>query len=1616
MTQINIEQKTFSGGEISPDLESRSDLEKYRTSLSDSQNVLCTNKGDLIPRPGTEYVDMTAGVTSTGAPKKAKLIPFKFSESESYLIEFTEKKMRVFRNGESVKYEYTESGLSDTVHKSISSAIFVDETQYPVASNDNTSTPPGSYASTSGEFVFQGKNTFPYDAGAGPFTISAIDGTTAISSFTLSKQTGTSSIAYAAPDAITATSVFWIHSVDRDVTASETVNKDSEGASLSFYKPVDIVRITWNPKFCVGGSGYAAAPNNYFVAKAATSGPIAATSRPATNTATKWTFFSAGTTDTTGSVLQDLVSTPKTIFRTDYIGQTDPDANGTQTSPIPYLESELDDLQYAIAGDFIFVTHPNYQPRKITRLGLNNFKICRHYTNYGPWRNGPTYPGVAWGGGYYMTGSSSTTPSTGGVSGDNLGYSSGQVGTYNLSIPGTNGYLWKSSGSPDIITAASGTNADSSIVGRKLRIACPVGKPLFSQQSGSGARNNPFDATGDFLSYIDGTKSRSATTTTSISPNGETSSSSSSGVSISSLADFESVSSPAFFFLEGVVEPNIKTVGSIPHSNPLKAYRYRVTKPLNMYRHREPLYNVGLTGTTKIGHLFEEPQPDGTGGWPACVAIFDNRLVYSASNEKPNTMAFSVKGDFDNFEPDDWGANTANTISGTDLSNWSVASTYNPVTFDYHGFVYDIEEGLADKVLWLRSTNYGLIAGTPNGIYLSQKLRANGAVTPSNFSMRMISEEGSSKVPAEYIDGKIYYISKLGDKLLSMQYSQDADGFRPQVESIFSEHLLKDGVKAMAYARTPIAVLWLLTNSGNLVSAVNLDVSKEKALFKHKLGSPDYNTRTTPLVRSIATIPSDDLSFDQLNMSVTRSPGLPLLVNDTVTEGQSATVNLASLTSDTTTGFNPGYATGHSSASGLVEYPWFLSGAGALTWATLNKDPEGLRLERTGTVEFSCGAPSSDADCATLGHGSFGNADPDNPTHVRYHTVGLGGAATFKVPSATGDDDSFSGALVNEQAASVFGLSKSGVFSDSANGFADGDLSLNLNSGTPLDTSNRYITLACTIHTKKIDNTDADIPNYLNMYYYGLGPNGGPLAAGSGTNFLPSHINGVETGTDRDVNFDQISVVANRSATSGLFNSGAENMASERDKPIYITWDIFNDYRMFNGLGSTSSNDFHPLGFYFGFSDSPSNNKTSGVMGGTALSGNEYSVTLHGMILGSIVPNIDNNTVSTPALRAAASIPVSSNLFDTYQTPAQLKEGGMNTIERLTNYSPYLDNTQQFVGADCSISNRTVYASGKPNEMVTDLFAVDYDTSSNKTRIYVDDETMSVGDQFIIESLKGDLDYLNYGANQIVEAVDSANNFYTVNTRANPQKGIASNVDDLGSSTSPSYSTGGKILKQITSAKLPGVKVTYDPVTQGYVTFNHSYSHFTALNNFVFFNRGMKAAELFSLGEKTFTDSSQGNVLNVSSSLGGRYLYQAYSGSISVTSLIGNSMFIFSPDFYFGYKPEIYFSTLPPRMNTQLGEMDTNDLIITSVGVNLTDTHQIEVMRDNQREYKEKIINDEFVVTDAVTDSVRRTGIYEVSLMPEEDDDFGKIRFEPDVGYPFRIKAIAIRGERQTRR
>ena len=96
--------------------------------------------------------------------------------------------------------------------------------------------------------------------------------------------------------------------------------------------------------------------------------------------------------------------------------------------------------------------------------------------------------------------------------------------------------------------------------------------------------------------------------------------------------------------------------------------------------------------------------------------------------------------------------------------------------------------------------------------------------------------------------------------------------------------------------------------------------------------------------------------------------------------------------------------------------------------------------------------------------------------------------------------------------------------------------------------------------------------------------------------------------------------------------------------------------------------------------------------------------------------------------------------------------------------------------------------------------------------------------------------------------------------------------------------------------------------------------------------------------------------------------------------------------------------------------MDANDVAISSVSVRLLDSHQIKIRRDvSPISNDQDLIDDSLAVTALGVGAVRKDGIYTVQLENPEDDPFGKLRFTPETGYPFRIIGIYIRGERATR-
>jgi len=92
-------QPSFTGGELSPSLYGRVDLARYANSLRTCRNMISQIYGGADNRPGTKYV---AGVKTHSA--RVRLIPFAFSTTQTYVLEFGNLYMRVYKDGGQVVY------------------------------------------------------------------------------------------------------------------------------------------------------------------------------------------------------------------------------------------------------------------------------------------------------------------------------------------------------------------------------------------------------------------------------------------------------------------------------------------------------------------------------------------------------------------------------------------------------------------------------------------------------------------------------------------------------------------------------------------------------------------------------------------------------------------------------------------------------------------------------------------------------------------------------------------------------------------------------------------------------------------------------------------------------------------------------------------------------------------------------------------------------------------------------------------------------------------------------------------------------------------------------------------------------------------------------------------------------------------------------------------------------------------------------------------------------------------------------------------------------------------------------------------------------------------------
>ncbi len=92
------QQASFTGGEISPNLYNRVDLQRWFSSLKTCRNFVTQPYGGAKNRSGTYFV--TEAKTST---TRGRLVPFRVSATEGYVLEFGHLYVRVSKNGSALK-------------------------------------------------------------------------------------------------------------------------------------------------------------------------------------------------------------------------------------------------------------------------------------------------------------------------------------------------------------------------------------------------------------------------------------------------------------------------------------------------------------------------------------------------------------------------------------------------------------------------------------------------------------------------------------------------------------------------------------------------------------------------------------------------------------------------------------------------------------------------------------------------------------------------------------------------------------------------------------------------------------------------------------------------------------------------------------------------------------------------------------------------------------------------------------------------------------------------------------------------------------------------------------------------------------------------------------------------------------------------------------------------------------------------------------------------------------------------------------------------------------------------------------------------------------------------
>jgi hypothetical protein len=224
-----------------------------------------------------------------------------------------------------------------------------------------------------------------------------------------------------------------------------------------------------------------------------------------------------------------------------------------------------------------------------------------------------------------------------------------------------------------------------------------------------------------------------------------------------------------------------------------------------------------------------------TTGHPSCVTFFEQRLVFAATLDNPQTIYFSKSGDYENMDE-----NRGGTVADDDA------------------IIYTIASNQVNAIRFMTATRT-LIIGTAGGEFAVSGGGADVAITPTNILIKKQSNHGAANVDAIPAGNATLFLQRAKRKLRELAYNFDVDGYVSPDLTILAEHISEGGFKQLSYQQEPNQIIWCVRNDGQLVGLTYQREQQVVAWHRHIFGGAFGSGNA--VCESAATIPTDDSEY-----------------------------------------------------------------------------------------------------------------------------------------------------------------------------------------------------------------------------------------------------------------------------------------------------------------------------------------------------------------------------------------------------------------------------------------------------------------------------------------------------------------------------------------------------------------------------------------------------------------------------------------------------------------------------------------------------------------------------------------------------------------------------------